>query len=166
MESAWSIGNAAYQCRHGRTGATAPGLSRPKNTCVREDKLLPHVTGLHRLVTSPATRYSVVRVKDSAGPVRGELEVTSSVPQGSLASTAIAILILVTAAVVAAVALGAAGWVGGFPAVATGLGACGAFAVVFGVGVYIACRRPGRRPAVRDQADRVPRSVRGGSASG
>jgi hypothetical protein len=79
----------------------------------------------------------VVRVKGSAGPVKGELEVTSSEPQGSPVSTAIAILVLVSAAALAAVAVGVAGRLGGFPAVATGLGACGAFALIFGAGLYI-----------------------------
>jgi len=63
--------------------------------------------------------------------------VTSSEPQGSPVSTAIAILVLVTAAALAAVAVGVAGWLAGFPAVATGLGACGAFAVIFGAGLYM-----------------------------
>jgi hypothetical protein len=56
MESAWSNGKPAYRCRHGRTSATAPDPSRPKNTYVREDKLLPHLHALHLLLTSPATR--------------------------------------------------------------------------------------------------------------
>ncbi|MGD0603126.1 MAG: zinc ribbon domain-containing protein [Streptosporangiaceae bacterium] len=43
MESAWSNGKAAYRCRHGRTSAMAPDPSRPKNTYIREDKLLPHL---------------------------------------------------------------------------------------------------------------------------
>jgi len=70
--------------------------------------------------------HSVVRVKGSAGPVKGELEVTSSEPQGSPVSTAIAILVLVTASALAAVA--------------TGFGACGAFALIFGMGLYITYR--------------------------
>lgn len=76
-------------------------------------------------------------MKGSAGPVKGELEVTSSEPQGSPVSTAIAILVLVTAAVLAAVAVGVVGWLACFPAVATGLGAFGALALIFGVGLYI-----------------------------
>jgi hypothetical protein len=71
----------------------------------------------------------VVRVKGSAGPVKGELEVTSSGSQAAPVSTAIAILVLVTAATL--------------PAVTTGLDACGAFAVIFGAGAYITYRRPG-----------------------
>jgi len=69
--------------------------------------------------------HSVVRVKGSAGPVKGELEVTSSESQGSPVSTAIAILVLVTAAALAAVAIAVVGWLASFPPVATGLGACG-----------------------------------------
>jgi hypothetical protein len=77
-------------------------------------------------------------VKGSAGPVKGELEVTSSEPQGSPVSTAIAILVLVTAAALAAVAVvGMVGWLAGFPDMAAGLAAFGAFALIFGVGLYI-----------------------------
>jgi hypothetical protein len=68
--------------------------------------------------------------------------VTSSEPQGSPVSTAIVILVLVTASALAAVAIGVAGWLAGFPAVATGFGACGAFALTFGMGLYITYRRP------------------------
>ena len=104
--------------------------------------------------------HSVVRVKGSAGPVKGELEVTSSEPQGSPVSTAIAILVLVTAAALAAVAVGVAGWLAGFPAVATGLGAWGAFALIFGVGLYITYWRPGKKPdtSTGDFARRGPAS--------
>ena len=56
MESAWSGGRAAYRCRHGHTSAMAPDPARPKNTYVREDKLLPHLPALHLLLTSPALR--------------------------------------------------------------------------------------------------------------
>jgi len=56
MESAWSNGKAAYRCRHGRTSAMAPGPSRPKNTYIREDKLLPHLPALHLFLATPATR--------------------------------------------------------------------------------------------------------------
>gem|GEM_PF-6796824 len=62
---------------------------------------------------------------------------TSSEPQGSPVSTAIAILVLVTAAALAAVGVGVVGWLAGFPAVAAGLGACGAFGLIFGAGLYI-----------------------------
>ena len=56
MESAWSNGKPAYRCRHGHTSAMAPDPSRPKNTYVREDKLLPHLPALHLLLTTPAVR--------------------------------------------------------------------------------------------------------------
>jgi hypothetical protein len=49
---------------------------------------------------------------------------------------AIAILVLVTAAAPAAV--GVAGWLAGLPAVATGLGAWSALALIFGTGLRIA----------------------------
>ena len=56
MESAWSNGKPAYRCRHGRTSAMALDPARPKNTYIREDKLLPHLPALHLLLTSPAAR--------------------------------------------------------------------------------------------------------------
>jgi site-specific DNA recombinase len=56
MESAWSNGKPAYRCRHGRTSAMAPDPARPKNTYIREDKLLPHLPALHLLLTTPAIR--------------------------------------------------------------------------------------------------------------
>jgi site-specific DNA recombinase len=56
MESAWSNGKPAYRCRHGRTSAMAPDPAQPKNTYVREDKLLPHLPALHLLLTTPAVR--------------------------------------------------------------------------------------------------------------
>ncbi len=56
MESAWSNGKPAYRCRHGRTSALAPDPARPRNTYIREDKLLPHLPALHLLLTSPAVR--------------------------------------------------------------------------------------------------------------
>jgi site-specific DNA recombinase len=56
MESAWSNGKPAYRCRHGRTSAMGPDPARPKNTYVREDKVVPHLAALHLLLTSPAVR--------------------------------------------------------------------------------------------------------------
>jgi hypothetical protein len=46
----------AYRCRHGRTSAMTLDPARPKNTYVREDKLLPHLPALHLLLTTPAVR--------------------------------------------------------------------------------------------------------------
>jgi hypothetical protein len=56
MESAWTNGKPAYRCRHGRTSAMAPDPARPKNTYIREDKLLPHLPALRLLLTTPAVR--------------------------------------------------------------------------------------------------------------
>jgi site-specific DNA recombinase len=42
--------------RHGRTSATAPDPARPKNTYIREDKLLAHLPALHLLLITPAVR--------------------------------------------------------------------------------------------------------------
>jgi len=73
MESAWSNGKAAYRCRHGRTSAMAPDPARPKNTYVREDKLLAHLPALHLLLTTPAVRArrrtrAGADVRDTASP--------------------------------------------------------------------------------------------------
>ena len=76
MESAWSNGKPAYRCRHGRTSATAPDPSRPRNAYVREDKLLPHLPALHLLLTSLATR---TRRRTGAGA-----DVTSTVSPGEV----------------------------------------------------------------------------------
>jgi hypothetical protein len=51
MESAWSNGRAAYRCRHGSTSASAPDHGRPRNTFIREDRVLPHLPALHLLLT-------------------------------------------------------------------------------------------------------------------
>jgi site-specific DNA recombinase len=64
MESAWSNGQPAYRCRHGRTSAMAPDPGRPANAYIREDKLLPHLPALYLLLTSPAMR---VRRRTRAG---------------------------------------------------------------------------------------------------
>ena len=46
MESAWSNGKPAYRCRHGRTSASLPDPRRPKNSYVREDKVLAQLAAL------------------------------------------------------------------------------------------------------------------------
>jgi len=64
MESAWSNSKPAYRCRHGRTSAMAPDPARPKNSYVREGKLLLYLPALHLLLTNHATR---VRRRTRAG---------------------------------------------------------------------------------------------------
>jgi site-specific DNA recombinase len=64
MESAWSNSKPAYRCRHGRTSAMTPDPARPKNSYVREDKLLAYLPAVHLLLTTPATR---VRRRTRAG---------------------------------------------------------------------------------------------------
>jgi hypothetical protein len=73
MESAWSNGRPAYRCRHGRTSAMTPNPARPKNTYVREDKLLPPLPTLHLLLTTPVMRArrrtrAGTDVRDTASP--------------------------------------------------------------------------------------------------
>ncbi|HEX5297046.1 MAG TPA: recombinase family protein [Streptosporangiaceae bacterium] len=46
LESAWSNGKPAYRCRHDHTTAARPEPGRPKNTYVREDQILPHLTAV------------------------------------------------------------------------------------------------------------------------
>ena len=74
-------------------------------------------------------------------------------------TVAVAILVLVTAAALAAaavaVAVGVAGWLG-LPAVATGLGAWSAFALIFGADPHITYWKPGT--STRDFARRGPAS--------
>jgi hypothetical protein len=97
----------------------------------------------HRPISASAdTPRSVVRVKGSAGPVKGELEVTSSEPAGSPMSAAIAVLVLVGASTLATVTIGMVGWLVGFPAFATGLAACGVLISIFVVGLYVTYWRP------------------------
>jgi site-specific DNA recombinase len=52
LESAWSNGKPAYRCRHGYTSATGPEHGRPKNTYLREDKILPHLAAMAILLAS------------------------------------------------------------------------------------------------------------------
>jgi hypothetical protein len=80
-------------------------------------------------------------VKGSAGPLKGELKVTTSGAQEAPVSTAIAILVLATAAALAVGVIGAVGWLVGLPAVGAGLSACCAFVLTFISGLYITFRR-------------------------
>jgi hypothetical protein len=89
-------------------------------------------------MSAPAdARHAAIRVRGSVGPVRGEVEVASSESQGSPLSTAIAVLVLVTASALAAATVGAVGWLIGFPGVPAGLAAFGVLALIFGIGLYI-----------------------------
>jgi hypothetical protein len=56
-ESCWSNGRPAYRCRNGHSSASAPDPARPKNLYIREDRILPHLPALYRLLTgtAPAT---------------------------------------------------------------------------------------------------------------
>jgi hypothetical protein len=53
-ESCWSNNRPAYRCRHGYSSAAAPDPARPKNLYIREDRILPHLPALHRLLTGTA----------------------------------------------------------------------------------------------------------------
>jgi len=101
-----------------------------------------HASRTPHTVAAPADgHHSAVRVKASAGPVKGELEVTSSGPPESPASTAVTILVLVTAAALAAVTTSLVGWLAALPALVTGAAAYGALAATLGTGLYLAYRR-------------------------
>jgi len=52
LESSWSNGRPAYRCRHGYTSATQSDPTRPKNTYIREDQILPHLAALAILLDS------------------------------------------------------------------------------------------------------------------
>ena len=67
MESAWSNGKPAYQCRDGHTTAAWPGPGRAKNAYIREDRILPHLPALHLLLTGtqPARRRRTRRGADT-----------------------------------------------------------------------------------------------------
>ena len=75
MESAWSNGNAAYRCRHGRTSATGPDPGQPKNAYIRQDRILAHLPALRLLL--PQAKPLIARrrrtrrgadVRSAAGP--------------------------------------------------------------------------------------------------
>ena len=54
MESAWSNGKPAYRCRHGHTTASRRGPGQAHERLLREDRILPHLSALHLLLTEPA----------------------------------------------------------------------------------------------------------------
>jgi xylitol oxidase len=68
MESAWSNGKPAYRCRHGHAAVSSPDPSRPKNACVREDRIVPHLPALHLLLTGSAagTRFDATEERLTA----------------------------------------------------------------------------------------------------
>ena len=68
LESAWSNGRPAYRCRHGYASATGPEHSRPKNTYVREDQILPHLAAAAILLArgNPATGNGTVQLTSPA----------------------------------------------------------------------------------------------------
>ena len=63
LESAWSNGKPAYRCRHGYTSATSPDHSRPKNTYVREDQILPHLAAMAILLAGDSQAWGPGTVK-------------------------------------------------------------------------------------------------------
>jgi site-specific DNA recombinase len=54
LESCWANNRPAYRCGHGHTSATTPDPARPKNTYIREDRILPHLPTLHARLTAAA----------------------------------------------------------------------------------------------------------------
>jgi site-specific DNA recombinase len=58
LESAWSNGRPAYRCRHGHASATSPDPGRPKNTYVREDRILPHLAAVAILLDGHASGHT------------------------------------------------------------------------------------------------------------
>ena len=67
MESCWAGNRPAYRCRHGYTSAATPDPARPKNTYVREDRILPHLPALHDRLTAAAPLAARRRRRTRAG---------------------------------------------------------------------------------------------------
>jgi len=68
LESTWSNGKPAYRCRHGYTSAACPDPTRPGNTYVREDQILPHLAAVAILLggdqaPSSGTMHGLPRVR-------------------------------------------------------------------------------------------------------
>jgi hypothetical protein len=85
--------------------------------------------------------HSVVRVKGSAGPLKGKLEVTTAGAQDTPVSVAVTILVLVTSAVMVAFTIGVIGWLADTSALPLDVIAFGALAIVLGAGMLLAFRR-------------------------
>jgi len=68
LESAWSTGKPAYRCRHGYTSAARPDPARPKNTYVREGRILPHLAAVAILLAGegPAKSNGTVQLATAA----------------------------------------------------------------------------------------------------
>lgn len=60
FEGHWVHGTAGYRCRHGHTSAKDPGVLRPKNVYLREDRVLAKLPLLHHRLTSPDQPPSAV----------------------------------------------------------------------------------------------------------
>ena len=76
LESAWSNGKPAYRCRHGHTTATRPEPGRLKNTCIREDQILPHLAAVAILLGSdqaPSGNTMQATSPDEAAALIGQL---------------------------------------------------------------------------------------------
>lgn len=52
FEGHWTNQVAGYRCRHGPTSAKDPGKPRPKNTYLREDRVLAKLPLLHHMLTA------------------------------------------------------------------------------------------------------------------
>jgi site-specific DNA recombinase len=95
MESAWSNGRPAYRCRHGHTTASSPDPGRPKNAYVREDRIVPHLSALHLLLTGSAggtrrrrtRRGTDVRCQAAEDVIRYLRQQQTTVTYGSAAGT-------------------------------------------------------------------------------
>ena len=68
-------GKPAYRCRHGHASSARPDSARPKNTCVREDQILPHLSAMAILLAGNSHDIRPAR--------RGEQRIT---PPGDTAS--------------------------------------------------------------------------------
>ena len=56
FEGHWVHGTAGYRCRHGHNSAKDPGVLRPKNVYLREDRALAKLPLLHHRLTTAGQR--------------------------------------------------------------------------------------------------------------
>ena len=82
FEGHWVHGTAGYRCRHGHTSAKDPGVLRPKNVYLREDRVLAKLPLLHHRLTSPDQPPSAVgSTTTSSGASASAAKPTPPTPQ-------------------------------------------------------------------------------------
>jgi hypothetical protein len=70
FEGHWSNAVAGYRCRHGYTSAKDPDIPRPKNTYLREDRVLAKLPLLlHRLTVTESAAVITGATASAASPI-------------------------------------------------------------------------------------------------